>query len=122
MIMNYVAATAVGASGNSVEPDAEGSAPPAFARLLPHFTPTLVPSTSKPLAHASAACSADGRSMKLMNAQRDFGTCTTERIVVVGEDEDGGSGSEITTAVRMEASVALGGRAERKIDVCRKNN
>lgn len=40
-----------------------------FAALLrPHLTPSVWPSISNPLAHAAAASSADGRSVKFTNA------------------------------------------------------
>jgi len=39
---------------------------------LPHLTPTLWPSMSMPFAQASAARSAESRSLKLMNAHLEF--------------------------------------------------
>lgn len=46
--------------------------------LRPHFTLARWPSMSKPLAQASAALSADTRSLKLTNAHLDFVTCTID--------------------------------------------
>lgn len=46
----------------------ENAATGRFALLRPHFTETRSPSKSKPFAHASAARSAEGRSVKLIKA------------------------------------------------------
>lgn len=77
---------------------------PAAERDRPHLTFALVPSTSTPFAHASAARSASLRSLKLTNAHRLFSTWTTDFTAVGGI-----KGMELRRAVRTDDSVALAG-------------
>lgn len=80
--------------------------------LRPQRTPRRSPSMSSPLAHASAACSADIRSLKLTNAHLDFATWTIERKVVGSTP-----GNDLITHVRMVSSVAVAGKEERNNDI-----
>ena len=60
---------------------------------------------SNPDAHACAACSADARSLKFINAQRVLATNTTDLMEVAGIP-----GIEDTTVVRKDCSVVDDGR------------
>ncbi len=100
--------------------------------LRPQRTPRHSPSMSSPFAHASAARSADIRSLKLTNAhlrhrhrsgklrthnaQRvnhlDFATWTIER-----KDVGSTPGNDLMTRVRMVCSVADAGKEERNNDI-----
>lgn len=98
---------------------------------LPHLTPTLWPSMSIPFAQASAARSAESRSLKLTNAHLyfsefpgilnflalanthfDFATCTTD-LSLSGFME----GSDLMTVVRNDCSVASAGKDDRNSDI-----
>ena len=95
---------------------------------LPHLTLTLWPSMSMPFAQASAARSAESRSLKLMNAHLglcqspslsipakthlDFATCTTD-LSLSGFME----GSDLMTTVRNDCSVASAGNDDRNSDI-----
>lgn len=97
--------------------------------LRPQRTPRSSPSMSSPFAHASAARSADTRSLKFTNAHLtqnvklrtrdahdvnhlDFATCTIER-----KDACSTPGNDLTTRVRMVSSVAEAGKEERNSDI-----
>jgi len=80
--------------------------------LRPQRTPRRSPSMSSPFAHASAARSADVRSLKLTNAHLDFATWTIER-----KDVGSTPGNDLMTCVRTVCSVADAGKEERNNDI-----
>jgi len=99
--------------GPATEPESDEGFGLVLAGLdRPHFTETVVPSTSTPEAHASAARSAYCRSTKFTNAQRFFATCTMDLKELAGM-----AGSDATRAVLSDCSVADSGREVRNSDV-----
>jgi len=99
--------------------------------LRPQRTPRRSPSKSNPFAHASAARSADTRSLKLIKAHLkrkedyqlelqqeddatylDFPTWTIER-----KDVGSTPGNDLMTRVRMVSSVADAGKEEMNSDI-----
>lgn len=106
---------------------------PCAGLLRPQRTLIVSPSTSRPFAHAPAANSAVARSLKLTNAhlsQRehkttesiaektdlDFATYTID-LIWEGSTE----GSDFTTRVRTDSSVAEAGRDVRNNDIWRES-
>lgn len=103
-----------------------GLVPEFFPR--PHLTPTLSPSMSMPFAQASAARSAESRSLKFTNAHLkrcqlpglresfraylDLATCTTDLSLSGFMD-----GSDLITVVRNDCSVASAGSDDKNRDI-----
>lgn len=109
---------------------AAGGLVPEF-RPRPHLTLTLWPSISIPFAHASAARSAESRSLKFTNAHLkhcqlfglrtlqdlgnthlDLATCTTDLSLSGFMD-----GSDLMTVVRNDCSVASAGNNDKNNDI-----
>lgn len=101
-------------TGGALDAEDDDDAAEGLLGFRPHFTFARSPSKSNPTAHASAALSADRRSLKFTKAHLVFATWTIDLMRCLSIE-----GKVSTTRVRTDASVAEAGKEERKREVWR---